>query len=35
VLSEEEISKEWETGRAYLNMKNEWPVIAIYRKDVA
>jgi len=34
VLSE--ISEEWETGRAYLNMRDEWPVEnRIYRKDVA
>jgi putative transposase len=34
VLSE--ISEEWETERAYLNMRNEWPVEErIYRKDVA
>ena len=34
VLSE--ISEEWETGRAYLNMRDEWPVEErIYRKDVA
>jgi len=34
VLSE--ISEEWETGRAYLNMRDEWPVDKrIYRKDVA
>jgi transposase-like protein len=33
VLSE--ISEEWETGRRYLNMENEWPADRIYRKDVA
>ena len=34
VLSE--ISEEWETGRAYLNMKNERPATSdIYRKEVA
>jgi transposase-like protein len=30
-----EISEEWETGKIYLNMKNEWPVTRIYRKEVA
>lgn len=34
VLSE--ISEEWETGKVYLNMKNEWPARSeFYRKDVA
>jgi len=34
VLSE--ISEEWETGRIYLNMRDEWPVEErIYRKDAA
>lgn len=34
VLSE--ISEDWETGRVYLNMKDEWPTEnRIYRKDVA
>lgn len=34
VLSE--ISEEWETGRVYLNMRDEWPAQdRIYRKDVA
>jgi len=34
VLSE--ISDDWETGRVYLNMKDEWPTEnRIYRKDVA
>jgi hypothetical protein len=34
VLSE--ISEEWETGRIYLNMRDEWPEEKrIYRKDVA
>ncbi len=34
VLSE--ISEEWETGRVYLNMKNERPATSeIYRKEVA
>ncbi len=33
VLSE--ISEEWETGRRYLNMENEWPADRIYRKGVA
>ncbi len=31
-----EISEDWETGRVYLNMKDEWPEEKrIYRKDVA
>lgn len=30
-----EISEEWETGKIYLNMKNEWPVTRNYRKEVA
>jgi len=33
VLSE--ISEEWETGKVYLNMKNERPATSIYRKEVA
>lgn len=30
-----EISDEWETGKIYLNLKDEWPVTRNYRKEVA